>query len=527
MPVSKKKVLELYDFGEGMSIRQVSEATGYSRNTVTKIIGQAGKANLTKEVLGETDERQLAELLAPEKPSLSYAEPDMEYIHKEMEAAPHINLKLMWSEYLDECTKSNTRPYQYAHFCALYNKWAKRTGVTRRIIHKPGYALQTDWVGTKGQEVCDRITGEVLKSHYFVAVCPYTPFLYVEAFPDEKEQSWIAGHIHAYRYLGGVPRITVCDNLRTGVKRPDRYEPVINDTYAHMAEYYGTTIVPTRTYHPKGKAAVERAVRTVETWIIGALRKRTFFSFSELNDAVREKVDELNASNAPDKDISRFDLFAECELPNLLPLPREDFQITEHRTATLQPDSHFQFEKMRYSAPAELIGCNLDLIVSASTVGVYHRGEFVCSHRRLTGRIGQYSTVEAHMPEHLRGIDTLWSETGFKRWAKKMGPSVLAATEAILASRPIVEQAYRSLRGLMNLGKKRGAHLLEEACNRALSISATPSYTQIKNILQTIEDEAVSHTDISELSGGNIGDAGFLRDPADYGKDDTEESDEY
>jgi transposase len=523
MPARRKKILELYDFGEGMSIRQISEVTGNSRNTITKVIEQARTAGITKEVLGETDERQLAELLAPKKPSSSYAEPDMEYIQREMDSAPHINLKLMWSEYLDECTRANAQPYQYAHFCALYNKWAKKTGATRRIIHKPGYALQTDWVGTKGEEVCDRVTGEVFKSHYFVAVCPYTPFLYAEAFPDEKEQSWITGHIHAYRYLGGVPKITVCDNLRAGVKKSDRYEPLINDTYGHMAEHYNTTIVPTRTYHPKGKAAVERAVRTVETWVIGALRRRTFFSFADLNGAVLEKVNELNAINAPNKEASRFDLFDAEERPNLLPLPREDFQITEHRTATLQHDSHFQFEKMRYSAPSGLIGCKLDLIVSASTVGVYHADEFVCSHRRLTGRIGQYSTVEAHMPDHLRGVDTLWSEAGFKRWAKKMGPSVLAATEAILASKPIVEQAYRSCRGLMNLGEKRGAHMLEEACSRALAITAVPSYTQIRNILQTMEDEAVRRTDTDELCNGSIGDAGFLRDPSEYGQDEKED----
>jgi transposase len=516
MPVRKKRILELYDFGDGMSIRQIREVTGNSRNTITKVIAQSEKAGITKVALGEMDERQLAELLAPTKPTSSYAQPDWEYIFKEMDKNPHISLKLAWSEYVDDCIAGGTRPYQYAQFSVIFKKWAKKSGVTRRIEHKPGYAMQTDWAGAKS-EVTDRVTGEVIRAHYFVAVMPYTPYLYVEAFPDEKEQSWISGHIHAFSYFGGVPVIVVCDNLRTGVKRADRYEPDINDTYADMAEHYGCTIVPARAYNPKGKASVERFVRTIETWVIAALRKRAFFSFADLNEAIAEKTDALNAKAAPFGERSRHDIFATEESPLLRPLPREAFQITSRHSATLQQDAHFQFEKMRYSAPYPLIGERLDLIVSATAVVVWHKDEFVCSHPRLFGRIGQYSTTEAHMPEHLRSSKMLWSASGFMRWAKKAGPSVAVAVEAILVSRPIVEQAYRSCRGLVSLANKRGVHLLEEACARALTITKSPSYTQIRNILATIEDEPVQRGDIGKLCDGTIGDGGFLRDPSEYG----------
>ena len=527
MQVKKKLILELYDFGKGMSIRQISEISRNSRNTIAKVIKQAEEAGITGKVLSECDERQLAELLAPKKPLPSYAQPDCEYILKEMEANPHVNLKLMWSEYTDECLKAGTRPYQYAQFCVIFNDWARRENVTRRLIHKPAYAMQTDWVGaTKGACVTDRITGEITKAHFFVALLPYTPYLYVEAFENEKEEAWIAGHVHAFRYFRGVPKIVVCDNLRTGVKKPDRFEPLINDTFAQMAAHYKVTIVPTRTYHPKGKASVERAIRTVETWIIASLRKRTFFSFVDLNEAVLEKVNELNAQTSTNKEMTRYDIFIKEEQPFLGSLPREEFQIRRHHTATLQHDAHFQFEKMRYSAPYTLIGERLDLLVSATTVAVYHKNAYICSHPRLFGRIGSYSTTEAHMPEHLRSSNTLWSAAGFTRWARRAGPSVLCAVEAILNSRPIVEQAYRSCRGLMSLAEKRGAHLLEEACTRALLITQTPSYSQIRNILATIEDEPVYRKDIEELSGGTIGDSGFLRDPADY-ESGGEDNDEY
>lgn len=53
---------------------------------------------------------------------------------------------------------------------------------------------------------------------------PYSGYMYVEAFPDMRMGSWIAGHNHAYEFFGGVPAITIPDNLRTGrgQKRPVR-----------------------------------------------------------------------------------------------------------------------------------------------------------------------------------------------------------------------------------------------------------------------------------------------------------------
>ncbi len=46
----------------------------------------------------------------------------------------------------------------------------------------------------------------------------------------------------------------VCDNLRSGVTRPHRYEPDVNATYSEMAAHYGVAIIPARSYRPRDKA---------------------------------------------------------------------------------------------------------------------------------------------------------------------------------------------------------------------------------------------------------------------------------
>jgi hypothetical protein len=55
-------------------------------------------------------------------------------------------------------------------------------------------------------------------------------YLYAEAFPSQELLYWVSAHVHCFEALGGCPAIVVCDNLRSGVTRPHRYEPDVGCT---------------------------------------------------------------------------------------------------------------------------------------------------------------------------------------------------------------------------------------------------------------------------------------------------------
>jgi len=95
-------------------------------------------------------------------------------------------------------------------------------------------------------------------------------------------------------YCGGVPALLVCDNLKTGVTRPDRHEPEIDPDYADLAAHYGCSVLPARVRKPRDKAKVEAGVLIAYRLILAPLRNRTFFSLSELNEAIRELLEVLN-----------------------------------------------------------------------------------------------------------------------------------------------------------------------------------------------------------------------------------------
>jgi transposase len=81
--------------------------------------------------------------------------------------------------------------------------------------------------------------------------------------------------VRTFAALGGVPEVLVPDNLKAAVTQVHRYEPVLNRTYADLAQHYGVAVVPARAAHPRDKAKVEVGVHVVERWILACLRHHT------------------------------------------------------------------------------------------------------------------------------------------------------------------------------------------------------------------------------------------------------------
>src|SRR5882724_11210469 len=100
----------------------------------------------------------------------------------------------------------------------------------------------------------DAKTGELKKTHLFVGTLGASSFTFAHAVPSQSVPHFIECHQCMYEAFGGVTSITVPDNLKSGVTRPNRYEAKINPTYAEMAEHYGTAIIPARVRKPRDKA---------------------------------------------------------------------------------------------------------------------------------------------------------------------------------------------------------------------------------------------------------------------------------
>ena len=63
----------------------------------------------------------------------------------------------------------------------------------------------------------DPLTGEILPIVVFVAILPYSQYIYAEGMLSTKEPQWIEVNNHALDYFGGVPALVVCDNCKQAV----------------------------------------------------------------------------------------------------------------------------------------------------------------------------------------------------------------------------------------------------------------------------------------------------------------------
>ena len=331
--------------------------------------------------------------------------------------------------------------------------------------------------------IVDTDTGEMIPAYLFVSVLPYSGYGYAEACLDEKQEAWINAHVNAYRFFGGVTRILVPDNLKTGVVKNTKDETVLNRSYREMAEHYGTAVIPARPRTPRDKAFVESSVGVVSTWIIAALRYRQFFSLPELNEAVNEKLYEFNQKPFQKKEGSRAVAFEE-EKPFLLPLPAAPFELAMWKIATAQYNYHISVDKQNYSVPYEYIKQKVDVRLTSHTVEVFFEGNRIASHPRLYGRPNQYNTLETHMPpDHRKYLQ--WTGDRFLHWAQQTGDNTAAVIRHFLTMYSVEQQGYKACMALLKLTDKYPPERLENACRKALSYTPQPSYKSIQSILKS------------------------------------------
>lgn len=508
-----REILRLYS--QGLSQRSIAASCGCAKSTVHRAIALVKEKGLTLPLSSEFTDEKLRKLIygteagAGNDGGKAYKEPDCEQIHKEM-AKSGVTLTLLWSEYCAVCRQNDEIPYMYSTFCNLYRSYAMQTKATMHLAHKPGEQMEVDWAG-KTMQVVDNLTGEIFPAYIFVSVLPYSGYAYVEAFLTRNQENWITAHINTYRHYGGATRILVPDNLKTGVIKRTKSDIVLNVAYQEMAEHYGTAVLPARVRKPKDKASVEGAVGFISTWIIAALRDWKFFSVSELNDAIWDKLDELNAKPFQKREGSRISVFEEEERPTLLPLPDKPYEMSEWKSCTVSYNYHISADKMLYSVPHEYIKKQVDVRLTNRTVEVFISGERIASHVRKHGNPGQYSTLPDHMPPSHREYSQ-WNAERFRSWARSIGKSTLVVVNAIFESRKIEQQGYRTCMALLKLSDKYSSLRLESACSRALSYTSSPNFKMVQTILATGQDELPQE----ELRSSSS-DFGFTRGSEYYG----------
>lgn len=220
-----KEVLRLRLVRE-RSQSEIARTIGASKSTVWEYLERANRAGLSFERAMAMDDAALEALLFPPAPPSNQPrpQPGRPTVHREL-GKNGVTLDLLWNEY----KAREPEGYGYSWFCKYYERWGAALPVTLRQTHAPGEKLFVDYLGNK-LGIVDPHTGEIREADLFVATLGASNYTYAEATWTQQLEDWIGSHVRALNFLGGCMEIVVPDKLKSGVHKPDFYDPVLNRT---------------------------------------------------------------------------------------------------------------------------------------------------------------------------------------------------------------------------------------------------------------------------------------------------------
>ena len=219
-----RKIIELKELTD-LSVRAIRNALNLPRSTVNDYLTAYKASDLTLELIQSLNDDQIYTALFGDKTKGSARPlPDFAKMNTELKKK-HVTRSLLWEEYREQ----HPDGLGYSQFCEHYRLWSNKVSVSMRQVHKAGEKLFVDYSGLT-MEVIDPKTGEISKAEVFVAALGASGYSYAEASMSQKKHDFIASHVRAFQFFGGVTEVLVPDNLKSAVTGANWYDPDINES---------------------------------------------------------------------------------------------------------------------------------------------------------------------------------------------------------------------------------------------------------------------------------------------------------
>ena len=338
-----------------------------------------------------------------------------------------------------------------------------------RLSSFPAEQAQVDWADFGAVKI-----GRAMRRlSCFVMTLSYSRALFLEFFFDQSQESFLRGHVRAFGFFQGAPRVVLYDNLRSAVleRRGDliRFHPRLIELCSHY-HFQARPCAPAR---GNEKGRVERAIRYIrESFFYG----RVFTTLDDFNAKARTWRDEVAHTRKWPDDQTRSvaGAFAE-EQPRLLPLPAHPFETDLLLSVSSKKTIYVRFDRNEYSIPPAAVGKPLSLAASDTQLRIFEGTTLLVTHRRS---YDQGRRIEH--PSHPEALLTLKRKArGGVASARLLG--VAPETEAFLDAAFLKGEHIGSLvqrlsRLLDDYGDRRFRSALAEALERGTPRASSVAY---------------------------------------------------
>jgi transposase len=391
-------------FIEKKSQRQIARELGHSRKTVRKAIESAEPAEYalrqprSSPVLGAYQAR-IDELLAENERLPRKQRYIGHKIYEDIRAQGYAGAESTVRGYITQRRREKRRPKVYIP-----------------LEFDPGTDAQVDW-----GEAMAIIGGERITVQLFLMRLCYSRKLFVMAFPTQKQEGFLQGHVMAFHRFQGVPQRISYDNLKAAVQRilegRNRQEQQKFIVFRSHYLFESRFCTPGQG-HEKGR--VEDGV---------GFSRRNFMvpppqvaSFDELNVHLLAACLEDDRRRIDRQPVTIGEAW-EMEKPALLPLPKRDFDCCVTKSVTLNGFGQVEFETNRYSVPVTDAYRNLVLKAYPFRVEVLYMDDVIASHARCYDRKQDILDPQHYLPLLEQRPGAFEHAKPIRRWRESWPPA--------------------------------------------------------------------------------------------------------
>lgn len=491
-----RRIIESYLASK--SLKETARKMNVSRNTVKKYIRLWQSLDMKLEDLNGKDGQEVHSLFY-ESPGAKEIARELDFESRVKDWVSELRKKgvtryLLWEEYIEKYPEG----YRKTQFYDRLRRYIKASDLTLALSHDPGEKAMIDFAGSK-VAWHDSESGLKRWAEVLVVVLPHSHYTFAIALESQKTGQFLHGLNKALAFFGGTPQILLSDNLRSYVKRADRYSPDFTELSVQLSVHYQVELQATRVARPKDKGSVENMVSTVYNRLYGPLRHRRFYSIDQINEAFIERLELHNNTPYQKKEGCRKSVFEKYEKPLLGALPDRPFEIKKQTRAKIQNNYHAFLgeDKNYYSVHYKYVGKQVEMVYSEKLVEIYFQGKRIALHKRIkSNKPFQYYTQQEHKPSAHQIYDKIknYQDDHFLNQADQIGVNTSWAIEYILAKEGHKELLHRNCLGVLHLAKKYSPPRLEKACLRCKQVKQV-SYKMLRNILEkNLEEEQGVHS---------------------------------
>ena len=342
-------------YGDHYTMNSIAETLGIHHDTVRKIIDVTSPKPHVPRTMKET-------LLTPFVP----------FIEESLQKTPSLRSTRLIQMLQDRGYKGAIS--QLRHLVAQIRPKKNRAFLS--ITCFPGEQAQVDWASFGTLEVGRAFR----KLSCFVMTLGYSRATFAVFTFDQSLESFLRGHIRAFNYLGGVPRIILYDNLKSAVL--DRQGSVVrfNPTLLKLAGYYSFQPRACNVRSGWEKGRVERTIRYIRDNFFAA---RTFSEIDHANLQLRGWCDEIaNQRDWPQDPRETVWQAWQKDKEHLIECTSHEFSSDEVRPCRSNKLSYVRYDTNDYSVPFQLVGRVLTLVASETTIKILDGNAVVASHKR-------------------------------------------------------------------------------------------------------------------------------------------------